>query len=66
MVVRADAPATLLDLPHHDGSDAYVLERPDELGGKATVRLRVPREPRRRTRSFFVPSSTASRATCAQ
>ena len=37
------APATLLDRPHHDGSDAYVLERPDELGGRATVRLRVPR-----------------------
>jgi alpha-glucosidase len=28
--------------PHHDGSEAYVLERPDELGGSATVRLRVP------------------------
>jgi alpha-glucosidase len=41
-VTRVDAPATLLDRPHHDGSDAYVLERPDELGGTATVRLRVP------------------------
>jgi alpha-glucosidase len=29
--------------PHHDGSDLYVLERPDELGGEATVRLRTPR-----------------------
>ena len=38
-----EAPATLLDRPHHDGSDAYVLERPDELGASATVRLRVPR-----------------------
>jgi alpha-glucosidase len=28
--------------PHHDGSEAYVLDRPDELGGSATVRLRVP------------------------
>ncbi len=37
------APAGLLDRPHHDGSDAYVLERPDALGGAATVRLRVPR-----------------------
>jgi alpha-glucosidase len=37
------APSTLLDRPHHDGSDAYVLERPRELGGTATVRLRVPR-----------------------
>jgi alpha-glucosidase len=42
-VTRADAPPTLLDEPHHDGSDAYVLERPDALGGTATVRLRVPR-----------------------
>ena len=33
----------LLDRPHHDGSEAYVLDRPDELGGSATVRLRVPR-----------------------
>jgi alpha-glucosidase len=37
------APATLLERPHHDGSDAYVLERPEELGGTATLRLRVPR-----------------------
>ena len=29
--------------PHHDGSDACVPERPDELGGEAVVRLRVPR-----------------------
>ena len=42
-VTPVDAPATLLDRPHHDGSAAYLLERPDELGGKATVRLRVPR-----------------------
>jgi alpha-glucosidase len=35
--------ATLLDEPHHDGSDAYVLERPSELGDGATVRVRVPR-----------------------
>jgi alpha-glucosidase len=33
---------TLLDLPHHDGSDLHVLEQPDELGGTAVVRLRVP------------------------
>ncbi|HVM17464.1 MAG TPA: glycoside hydrolase family 13 protein [Gaiellaceae bacterium] len=40
----AEAPtATALDLPHHDGSDAYVLERPDGLGGEAVVRLRLPR-----------------------
>ena len=45
-VTDVSAPATLLDRPHHDGSDAYVLERPDELGGTATVRLRVPRATR--------------------
>ncbi|MEX1357926.1 MAG: alpha-amylase family glycosyl hydrolase, partial [Gaiellaceae bacterium] len=35
--------ATLLAEPHHDGSDAYVLERPEEAPGTAVVRLRVPR-----------------------
>lgn len=34
---------TLLDQPHHDGSELYVLERPEELGGEATLRLRTPR-----------------------
>jgi alpha-glucosidase len=34
--------AAPLDEPHHDGSDLYVLERPDELGGTATLRMRVP------------------------
>ena len=29
--------------PHHDGSELHVLERPDELGGDATVRVRTPR-----------------------
>ena len=38
--------AALLAEPHHDGSDAYVLERPDGIGGEATVRLRVPRSVR--------------------
>jgi alpha-glucosidase len=42
--IGIEAPETLLDRPHHDGSDAYVLERPEELGGTATVRLRVPRQ----------------------
>jgi alpha-glucosidase len=28
--------------PHHDGSDLYVLDRPDELGGAAVVRVRIP------------------------
>ncbi len=36
-------PSTLLAGPHHDGSDQYVLERPEELGGDAVVRVRVPR-----------------------
>jgi alpha-glucosidase len=35
--------ATALAEPHHDGSDAYVLERPEELGGDAVVRVRIPR-----------------------
>jgi alpha-glucosidase len=44
MAVAADPRvATLLAEPHHDGSDQYVVERPDEPGGTATVRLRVPR-----------------------
>ncbi|NUR78809.1 MAG: glycoside hydrolase family 13 protein [Thermoleophilia bacterium] len=33
----------LLSEPHHDGSDLHVIERPDELGGEAVVRLRLPR-----------------------
>lgn len=33
---------SLLDEPHHDGSDVYVLERPTELGGEAVVRVHVP------------------------
>ena len=32
-----------LAAPHHDGSELYVVDRPTELGGEATVRLRVPR-----------------------
>ena len=43
MTTTTRAPATLLSDPHHDGSDAYVLERPDALGDEAVVRLRVPR-----------------------
>jgi alpha-glucosidase len=39
---RAPEATGLLE-PHHDGSDAYVLERPDEPGGEAVVRLRTPR-----------------------
>lgn len=32
-----------LALPHHDGSEMYVPERPGELGDRTTVLLRVPR-----------------------
>ena len=34
---------SLLAQPHHDGSDAYVLQRPDELGDEAVVRVRTSR-----------------------
>ena len=33
---------SLLARPHHDGSEAYVLEHPDELGDEAVVRVRTP------------------------
>ena len=36
----------LLAQPHHDGSEAYVLESPAELGDELTVLLRVPRSAR--------------------
>jgi alpha-glucosidase len=42
MTALAHTRAALLDEPHHDGSDTFVLERPDELGEDAVVRLRVP------------------------
>ena len=41
-VAEAPSTGTLLDQPHHDGSDGYVLERPDDIGGDAAVRVRVP------------------------
>jgi alpha-glucosidase len=34
--------ASLLDLPHHDGSAAYVPQRPRQIGDEAVVRLRLP------------------------
>jgi alpha-glucosidase len=43
MTVAAEAQATMLAEPHHDGSDLYVLERPDDLGGEAVVRVHAPR-----------------------
>jgi alpha-glucosidase len=33
----------LLMQPHHDGSELHVLERPEALGGEATVRVRAAR-----------------------
>ncbi len=36
------AEVTALAEPHHDGSELYVVDRPDELGGTAVVRLRAP------------------------
>jgi alpha-glucosidase len=33
---------SLLDEPHHDGSDLCVLQRPGKLGDEAVVRIRVP------------------------
>jgi alpha-glucosidase len=41
VTVSETAGTSLLSQPHHDGS--YLLEAPDELGGEAVVRLRVPR-----------------------
>jgi alpha-glucosidase len=41
--LREAAGATLLAQPHHDGSDLHVLEQPDELGGDAVLRVRMPR-----------------------
>jgi len=43
MAVAQAQVATLLAAPHHDGSDAYVADRPEKAGGDAVVRLRVPR-----------------------
>jgi alpha-glucosidase len=35
---------SLLEQPHHDGSDVYVLKRPRELGDEAVVRVRVSQD----------------------
>ena len=42
--VSLDRSSTSLVEPYHDGSEACVLERPDELGGQAVVRVLVPHE----------------------
>jgi alpha-glucosidase len=41
MTALESAQRTLLGSPHHDGSELYVVDAPDELGGEATVRLRT-------------------------
>ena len=41
----SDAERTLRPPPHHDGSEVCVRDVPDELGGDAVVRLRVPHGP---------------------
>jgi len=41
--LRETTAASALAEPHHDGSELYVVERPDALGGTAVVRLRAPR-----------------------
>jgi alpha-glucosidase len=46
MTVLESGPAATaagLVLPHHDGSDLYVLERPSAPGEEAVLRIRVPR-----------------------
>ena len=40
--VETRVTAALLELPHHDGSDLYLVERPQRLGDHAIVRLRIP------------------------
>jgi alpha-glucosidase len=42
-LATAEAP-TLLDEPHHDGSELYVLEHPEEIGDEAVGRGRASRE----------------------
>jgi alpha-glucosidase len=42
MSVAEAETALLLDEPHHDGSELYVVERPDGIGGEAVVRVTVP------------------------
>jgi alpha-glucosidase len=39
-LTEAEVCSSLLDEPHHDGSEQYVLERPHDVGDEAVVRLR--------------------------
>jgi alpha-glucosidase len=40
--LSGSANATGLEQPHHDGSELYVVERPEEIGKRAVLRLRAP------------------------
>ncbi|HEX3057174.1 MAG TPA: glycoside hydrolase family 13 protein [Gaiellaceae bacterium] len=42
MTIVGGERASALAEPHHDGSELYVVDRPDEVGGTATLRLRTP------------------------
>ena len=43
MTIVGGERASALTEPHHDGSELYVVDRPDAVGGTATLRLRTPR-----------------------
>jgi alpha-glucosidase len=42
--IAVDAHATLLEQPHHDGSDLYVVERAQAIGDENVVRVRLPQD----------------------
>jgi alpha-glucosidase len=42
MITELSTGTSMLDQPSHDGSELYVLERPQDVGGDAVVRVRVP------------------------
>jgi alpha-glucosidase len=42
--LAVESRASLLDQPHHDGSDNYVLQRPERIGDEAVVRLRLAQD----------------------
>lgn len=52
--MRGAAAATASAGPHHDGSELYVVERPDDLGGTAVIRLRAARGAADRVQVRFV------------
>ena len=42
MPPSASGAPSLADAIHHDGSELYVVGRPDDVGGRAVVRMRAP------------------------